>query len=244
MIESEVSDRNMKLGMLVALSEKDLNVPESFNNLEKANNEGSNSTVPESRMNESKSRHRSNMNVPGNTSSSKPPKGGKHSRVNQANNKRIDQQLVHEEEQERLRQRRLAVQAELSKKQQMKAKKSDGRVEKSSSSDSVSGRNRTKIEISSDIFEPDSKLNDETLDESFENRRDADADTDSSAVRRHRTEGETSQWRGGFMGLRPRHSGTPKHNDKTDQSKSTKVKGVRKLRRQKNNTTVATSEAT
>lgn len=274
--ESVNSDCNMKLSMLVSLSEKDLNISESAklldthetpcvkiktqrpipdrvetivtshhllaaNRIEELHLQQQTPSPGDAakKKKKKKSRHRrkvSDASPPPSSSLAKslhspPPQEA----VETSTVSRDDPELEHQLEQERLRQHRLRVEAELSRKKRIKARHSKDISERTvsfSSSDSISSRFTDSEEphepdplmlTNSKFSEDISLLNMET----FPSRRDADAHQDAGTIHKQR-DGEHKTI-GARLGRRSRHSNTRPVVREKKQSK-----GVRIMRRHKN----------
>ncbi|KAI0559877.1 Serine/threonine protein kinase [Gracilaria domingensis] len=153
-----------------------------------------------------------------------------------------DIELENQKEQQRLRQRRLRIQAELSKRKRLKERKSLNGSENPASEPSEPVSSRTASSQPEDSHEredslfTDPKFSDDSMsllmEETFPNRRDADAQEDVQKIQKQRAEQE-HRGRGNLLGRRARHAANGKNTPKADKSKHTRVKGVRVLRRQK-----------
>jgi len=175
-------------------------------------------------------------------SSARPPKSGGPSALDKSKMKREkssstrqEEEQRHLQEQQRLRQQRLQLQAEFEKKK-MKGKKPEDDAEKnlSLSAGTLSSRSTCSNDEHSDGTQSNSKLTDEgpMFHESFQARRDADAEEDRGKLQKQRTDGEHAKARGNLMGRRARQSSTSAQGVKPEKTKG-RGKGVRVLRRQK-----------
>lgn len=244
MVESEPSERNLKLSMLVSLSEKDLGgndkatqkdgrgVSDGANAIAKPKDQ----SVPEQAA--ASSEKQSGVSV----SSARPPKPGvppvKRER-GIATRQLTD--LEHQQEQERLRQQRLLLQAELSKKKKLQAKKAEDSSDKtmSTSTETLSTSSApSNNDVQSDQLLSTSKFSDDSMlfSEAFESRRDADAGEDVDKIQKQRAEIEQAQKpRGVLIGRRARQSNNMKQVTKAEKPKAvkTRVSRGRKKQRQK-----------
>lgn len=219
MVESEQSERNMKLAMLVSLSEKNLAEKDTKENKceRKCRTQ---TTVCETRRERcSDARYVCR------------PKGGEEGCATKTSAcvkrekvcvKRKSGDLEHQQEQERLRQQRLQLQAELSKKKKLAAKqKAEESTERITtvSTESLSSRSSCSKEPGG---ETDESL---VLSEAFQMRREADAETDA---------GKIQQQRGVIIGRRGRQSSGSNSARVSGKSERRKGKGKRESREKTN----------
>ncbi|CAN8071108.1 unnamed protein product [Agarophyton chilense] len=156
-----------------------------------------------------------------------------------------DVELQNQKEQQRLRQRRLRIQAELSRRKRLRERKSLNGSDNPASepSEPVSSRTLSSHpeelnEREDSLFTDSNKFSDDSLsllmEDTFPNRRDADAQEDVLKIQKQRADQE-HRGRGNLLGRRPKHhaAGNGKQTPKSDKSKHSRGKGVRVLRRQK-----------
>lgn len=216
MVESEQSDRNLKLSMLVSLSEKGLN---STGDGESEDQVSRNEKAPASR-NEIRRDRRGHENEEGEGSGEAPGQ-----RRDKGAPKHLGD-LEHKQEQERLRQQRLQLQAELLKKKKLAARTKAEEVGErmiSMSTESLSSRSGSSNReagtsdgmLATSNFTDDSLL----LHEAFQSRREADAEADVEKIQQQRQEQEHGQkHRGTIIGRRGRQSSSSstKHSGKSE----------------------------
>lgn len=248
MVEREPSERNLKLSMLVSLSEKDLGVTDHPcpNGSIGASALANASAVQKQKDNppESDAISIKQQGAGVSVSSARPPKPGTPSAKREKGSAvRQSTDLEHQQEQERLRQQRLLLQAELSKKKKKKlqAKKAEDSSDRtmSISTDTLSTHSASSNrDGQSDALLSTSKFSDDsmTLYEAFQSRRDADAEEDVEKIQKQRAEVEQAQKpRGTLMGRRSRQSNSSKQAVKSEKPKPVKARGGRGRRKQKQN---------
>ncbi|PXF48854.1 Calcium/calmodulin-dependent protein kinase type 1 [Gracilariopsis chorda] len=164
--------------------------------------------------------------------------------------KHQDVDTEHQKEQERLRQRRLRIQAQLSRRKRLKERKSLNGSENLASEPSEPISSRTASSQPEDLDEradslfTDPKFSDDSLsmslEETFPSRRVADAQEDVDRIHKQRADNEHKS-RGNLLGRRTKHFGNGKHTPKSEKTKHSRVKGVRVLRRQRHAVASASS---
>lgn len=248
--ESEKSDRNVKLSMLVSLSEKDLKISESAKVLDSFEpsvtrealavlNSENNDAFSFADMAGTKKKD-SDCTA---SSSFPPPRSSKLDPTESSTVTREDVDLEHQQEQERLRQHRLRIQAKLSNVKEMKTVRAD-HCSDTSASDSEDSLSSTTSVSSNRDGETDqhnlmlsiSKFSDDSmLLDSFPSRRDADAQEDADAFQKQRSEGDGNipKHRTSLLGRHSRRSSNSKEQAKAERPKGSRGKAIRILRRQK-----------
>ena len=274
--ESVHSDCNLKLSMLVSLSEKSLKISESANMLDAPPEMDVGNTVQDARMDkpvdvsvlaanreEPLSAITSDQRSKSPKKKKKKKKREKNSRVSETSgassgrpgrtshpeetstmsreDTELDNQQDHQLEQERLKQRRLRMQAELRKKR-FRGRKSEETSGETASvhSETLSSRSSSSQHDEQDrdpLMLTNSGFSDDNdsmqLHTAFQSRRDADAEDDMDTIQKQRGEVENVHKRGALLGRRSRQSSNTKQNVKAEKTKASRGKGVRVLRRQK-----------
>lgn len=245
MVESEQSDRNLKLAMLVSLSEKGLGSTEDAVTIDKE--PSTHQKVSPSRKEICRERCAEKQKIRETieaTSKSRTPTEQKREKIC---SRRNSGDAEHKQEQERLRQQRLQLQAELSKKKKLAAKtKTEEESERlmTVSTESLSTRSGSSNRDigTSDGLLATSNLTDDSLIlcEAFQSRREADAESDVIRIQQQRLEHEPIQkLRGTLIGRRARQSSgsSTKQSVKPDKNKTCKGKG--RVRRKKQQSTAS-----
>lgn len=280
--ESEHSERNLKLSMLVSLSEGKLQISESAKVLDRyelsvtpdalaANviepqvvtaGEGLEEEQVDARRKKKSTKRKKKGAEPDDAgvTSALPPRsaenetanapkgdgsvGGKRETTVGSTVTREDNELERLEEQGRLRQRRLRIQAELSKKKKkLHSRKVEETAEHTPSvtSDTLSSHTASSAQDQdqnadqNELMLTNSKFSDDSfpLTEAFSSRRDADAQEDMDTIQKARGEMENGhKARGTLLGRRSRQSSQAKQGVKAEKPRYSRAKGVRGLRRQ------------